>query len=88
MPNEHISWFETHGDWFAGHLLVPTVQLKNVCKTVVSKYRDTFKKFATVPDEIWSYISNEIATHFDVNPPVIENRIKKEKIPAKMPIRG
>jgi len=83
-----ISWFETQGEWFAGQLLVPTVQLENVCKTVVAKYQETFKKFARMPDDVWSYISNEIATHFDVNPPVVEIRIKKENIPAKIPIQG
>ena len=84
---EDISWFETHGDWFAGHVLVPTNRLEEICLKVVSKYQDKFLKFKTIPDEIWSYISNEVATYFDVNPPVVEIRIKKENIPAKIPIR-
>lgn len=84
---EDISWFETHGDWFAGHVLVPTNRLEKICLKVVSKYQDKFLKFKTIPDEIWSYISNEVATYFDVNPPVVEIRIKKENIPAKIPIR-
>jgi hypothetical protein len=85
---EDISWFETQGEWFAGQLLVPTVQLEKVCKAVVAKYQETFKKFAKIPDDVWSYISNEVATHFDVNPPVVEIRIKKENIPAKIPIQA
>lgn len=84
---EDISWFETHGDWFAGHVLVPTDRLEEICLKVVSKYQDKFSKFKTIPDDIWSYISNEVATYFEVNPPVVEIRIKKENIPAKIPIR-
>ncbi len=84
---EDISWFETHGDWFAGHVLVPTNRLEEICLKVVSKYQEKFSKFKTIPDDIWSYISNEVATYFEVNPPVVEIRIKKENIPAKIPIR-
>jgi Zn-dependent peptidase ImmA (M78 family) len=39
-------------------------------------------------DVCWSYIAIEIADYFDVNPPVIENRIKKENIPTKISILG
>ncbi|MBI4634311.1 MAG: ImmA/IrrE family metallo-endopeptidase [Deltaproteobacteria bacterium] len=88
LLQEDISWFETQGEWFAGQLLVPTVQLEKVCNAVVAKYQETFKKFAKMPDDVWSYISNEVATHFDVNPPVVEIRIKKENIPAKIPIQA
>jgi len=86
VPQDEISWFETQGEWFAGHLLVPTGQLEKVCVAVVSKYKSTFQKFAYMPDDVWSYISNEVATHFDVNPPVVEIRIKKENIPGKIAI--
>jgi hypothetical protein len=40
----------------------------------------------SIPDDIWSYISIEIAGYFDVNPPVVEIRIKKENIPYIIPI--
>lgn len=83
LSQEDVSWFETQGEWFAGQLLVPTVQLESVCKAVVIKYQETFKKFAKMPDDVWSYISNEVATHFDVNPPVVEIRIKKGKRPGE-----
>lgn len=86
VPKDDISWFETQGEWFAGHLLVPTEELERVCSAVTFKYQATFKKFAAIPEDIWSYISNEVATHFDVNPPVIEIRIKKENIPGRIPI--
>ncbi len=85
-PGDEISWFETQGEWFAGQLLVPTKQLIAVCNTVITKHRQIFKKMASIPDDIWSYISIEIAEHFDVNPPVVEIRIKKENIPTIIPI--
>ncbi len=86
VPAEEISWFETQGEWFAGQLLVPTKQLIDVCHTVVAKHRHVFKKMTSLPDDIWSYISIEIAGYFDVNPPVVEIRIKKENIPNIIPI--
>lgn len=86
VPPQDMSWFETHGDWFAGHVLVPTNRLKEICLKVVSKYQDRFSEFKTIPDDIWSYISNEVAPHFEVNPPVVEIRIKKENIPQEIPI--
>jgi hypothetical protein len=88
IPAEEISWFETQGEWFASQLLVPSKQLVDVCTSVVKKHKNEFKKLATIPDDIWSYISIEIADCFDVNPPVVENRIKKENIPAKISILG
>ena len=88
VPPEEIGWFETHGNWFAGHLLVPTSCLEEVCRDIVLKYQDTFSEFDSIPDDIWSYISNEVATYFDVNPPVVEAQIKKESIIQKIPIRG
>ena len=81
---EDMSWFETHGDWFAGHVLVPTNRLEKICLQVVGKYQKMFSKFGTIPDDIWSYISNEVAIHFEVNPPVVEIRIKKENISQKI----
>ena len=88
VPPEEIGWFETHGNWFAGHLLVPTSCLEEVCRDIVLKYQDTFSEFDSIPDDIWSYISNEVATYFDVNPPVVEAQIRKESIIQKIPIRG
>ena len=88
VPPQEIGWFETHGNWFAGHVLVPTSCLENVCRETVLKYQDTFSEFDSIPDDIWSYISNEVATYFDVNPPVIEAQIKKENIAQKITICG
>ncbi len=86
MPADEISWFETQGEWFASQLLLPTYQLIHTCKTIITKHKEDFKKLPSIPDDIWSYIANEIADYFEVNPPVVENRIKKENIPAKIPI--
>ncbi len=85
---EDISWFETHGNWFAGRLLVPTIRLEEICVSIVAKYQDTFSKFRSIPEDIWSYISNEVARYFEVNPQVVETQIKKENIPNRIPIRG
>ena len=87
IPHEDISWFETHGDWFAEQILVPSARLENVCNEVVARHRDTFSRMRTIPDDIWSYISNEVATYFEVNPPVVEIRIKREKIPERVLIK-
>lgn len=88
ITNEEISWFETHGDWFAGYVLVPSCHLETVCHNVIAKHKTTFAKFKKIPEDFWSYVSNEVATYFEVNPPVVEIRIKKESIPTKIQIIG
>jgi len=65
---------------------VPTQPLISICETIVAQHKKDFKKLSTIPDDIWSYIAIEIADYFEVNPPVVENRIKKENIPTKIPI--
>jgi hypothetical protein len=75
-PDEYVTWRKS----------IPTTQLQEVCCKVVAKHQDKFATFAKVPDGFWSYASNEVATYFEVNPPVVEIRIKKEKIPAKIKI--
>lgn len=85
---EDVSWFETHGDWFAGHVLVPTRQLEEVCRTMAVEYHEILTQFQENPEDFWSYASNEIANAFEVNPPVVEIRIKKESIPTKIQIQG
>jgi hypothetical protein len=88
LPPEDIGWFEKHGDWFAEQVLVPTVRLEEVSRMVVEKHRTTFSRMRSIPDDVWSYISNEIAPHFEVNPPVVEIRLRREGIPGRMPIKG
>lgn len=87
IPNGDMTWFETHGDWFAEQVLVPSIRLEEICIEVVDKYRSKFSKLDSIPDDIWSYISNEVATHFEVNPPVVEIRIKREGLPDKISLQ-
>ncbi len=86
VPAEDIGWFETQGDWFAGQVLVPTNPLVEVCSEVVKKHKKALSKLPRVPDDFWSYAANEIATYFNVNPPVVEIRIKREKIASTIRI--
>ena len=86
VPQEELDWFKTHADWFAGQILVPAIQLIKICKMVVNKYNDRLSKLTNIPEDFWSYASNEIARYFEVNPPVIEIRIKKERIAEKIQI--
>ena len=72
VPSEEMTWFETHGDWFAEQVLVPTDRLTDICQEVVAKYQDVFSNLDRIPDDIWSYISNEVASFFEVNAPVVE----------------
>ena len=57
-----------------------TVFLEEVCRKVVAKYQEKFAAFVRIPEDFWSYVSNEVARYFEVNPPVVEIRIKKENI--------
>lgn len=87
IPQDEMTWFETHSDWFAEQFLVPTNLLLEICKQVVKKHSDLFSSLGTIPEDIWSYISNEVATHFEVNSPVVEIRIKRGNIPTKVLIK-
>lgn len=87
VPHEDMTWFESHGDWFAEQVLVPSYRLESVCRKVVNKHKKTFSKLRSIPDDIWSYISNEVATYFEVNPPVVEIRIKRERIAERISLR-
>jgi len=86
FPPEEMNWFEKQGDWFAEQVLVPTKPLFEVCQEVVQKYKKIFAEFDQIPEDIWSYISTEVATYFEVNPPVIEIRIRRENITDKIPL--
>ena len=77
---EKIGWLDTQAQWFAGIILVPTEQLKKCCQHIIEKYKNKLPGINLRSDDFWSYASNEIAKHFDVNPLVVEIRIKKENI--------
>jgi Zn-dependent peptidase ImmA (M78 family) len=83
---EDISWFDTHCDWFAGHVLIPSKNLKEICGKIAKKYLAVFSKFKISPDDFWSYASKEIATYFEVNSIPVEIRIRKENIMQKIEI--
>jgi hypothetical protein len=55
-----------------------------VCNQVVKGHEKALSNLKEVPDDFWSYASNEIATHFDVNPPVVEIRIRRENISLRI----
>ena len=86
LDPDDINWYEKHGDWFAENILVPTKQLYEICGKVVEKHRPMFQKMESVPDNAWSYIANEVAGHFQVSPPVVEIRIRREQIATKIEI--
>lgn len=83
LASDDIDWFETHGDWFAELVLVPTEPLERVCSAIANKYRNKLPERIRNSDDFWSYASNEIAKVFEVNPPVIEIRLKREKVPER-----
>ncbi|MCK9275032.1 MAG: ImmA/IrrE family metallo-endopeptidase [Syntrophales bacterium] len=78
-PND-IDWFEKHADWFAEQLLVPANALTDACQNIINIYQHVYQKYKDSPDDFWSYASSEIARSFDVNQPVVEVRIKREKL--------
>jgi len=86
VDREAIGWFETHADWFAEQILVPTEPLEAICREVIAKHKKTFSALKVVPDTIWSYISNEISGYFDVNPPVVECRLRRSALTKKIHI--
>lgn len=84
IPSKEIGWFEVQSNWFAGQLLVPPKPLMDICQKVIDKYTNTFRKLSLPNGEIWSYIANEVAPHFNVSDAVVEIQIKREKIPDKI----
>jgi hypothetical protein len=83
FPQTELRWFETHGDWFADQVLVPTKQLEKHCVELLQSNRDQFSTGAHLSPEFWSYASNALAESFEVNPIVIEIRIQKESLASK-----
>jgi hypothetical protein len=81
FPRSVMTWFETHSDWFAEQVLVPTSPLIKICGEVVKQNENFFSESKIRLEDAWSYIANEVAPHFEVNPPVVEKRIRKARIP-------
>jgi hypothetical protein len=82
-PQNELYWFETHADWFAGQLLVPTAQLQEQCVSLLESNRERFSGSKYLSSEFWSYASNELAEPFEVAPIVVEIRIQKENFSEK-----
>lgn len=82
-PRNELGWFETQANWFAGQLLVPTEPLKEHCVNLLESNRDQFSKGKYLSHEFWSYASNELAEPFEVNPIVVEIRIRQESFAEK-----
>ena len=83
IPQKEWYWFETHGDSFAGQILVPTEPLEKNCIELLETYRDIYSKHAYIPHEFWTYASNDLSEIFEVNPKVIEIRIRLERLSDK-----
>lgn len=82
-PRTELGWFETHANWFAGQLLVPTGLLSEHCVALLESNRGRFPDNGYIPNEFWSYASNELAEPFDVSPTVIEIRIRQSSLSEK-----
>ena len=83
IPQKELYWFETHGDQFAGHLLVPSIELEKYCVELLESNRDQFSDTEYLPQEFWSYASNALANTFEVSPIVVDIRIKYERFSDK-----
>ncbi len=82
-PRNSLGWFETHANWFAGQILVPTEWLEKYCVSLLESYRDQFSGIEYLSPEFWSYASNDLAEPFEVNPIVVEIRIRNEGLSEK-----
>ena len=63
--------------------LVPTSQLERFCIDLLESNHDQFLKGKHLSHEFWSYASNELAEPFEVNPIVVEIRIRQESFAEK-----
>jgi hypothetical protein len=80
IPQKELYWFETQGDWFAGQILVPTERLNECCVSLLESNRERFADSDYLSPEFWSYASNALAEIFEVNPIVVEIRIRNESL--------
>jgi hypothetical protein len=82
-PREAYIWFEKHADWFAGQILVPKDRLVEQCVNFLESNNENFSKYEYLSPEFWSYASNDLAEPFEVNPIVVEIRIRYEGLSEK-----
>lgn len=83
IPSRELHWFESQGDNFAGRVLVPTAQLERKCLELLDANNNDIPNRYTSPQYFWAYASNELAEMFEVNPMVVEIRIKNEGFDVK-----
>lgn len=84
IPHNELLWFERQGDNFAGHVLVPTTLLEKKCNELIGEIDTIFSGRYPSPQDFWQYVSTELSEMFDVNPIVVEIRIKNEGIDRKL----
>ena len=80
-------WYEMQANNFAGLALVPENRLEgNVRKTIKSLHHkiEQAKKGLKNSEMIWEYLSEAIADEFGVSAPVIDMRIKFDKLKEKI----
>ncbi|MCK4271573.1 ImmA/IrrE family metallo-endopeptidase [bacterium] len=88
IPTSEIGWYETHANNFAGYVLVPRTELERECRKAVAKFsaelKEKFKDLTIPVKDAWSFMAGEIAKSFDVNPQVVEIRIRNDDVPEKI----
>lgn len=75
-----LDWMDTHADWFAGCLLVPSQPLESICREVALKYREEFPAYVWLNDTFWDYATKDMMSTFDVSTVTIAKQIQKEGI--------
>ena len=79
-----VNWYEKQGDWFAGHVLVPTQRLEELCRGLVEPYQSQFGNEQLPSEGFKLFAATELAGVFQVNQPVIEIRIDREGLVGKL----
>ena len=75
-----LDWFETHGHWSAEQVLLPRDRLLEVASNVVVENRNLIDSLTAEPKVIFEYLSNVIATPFNVSLRVIQCRISRKDV--------
>ena len=81
------TWYEMQANNFAGLVLVPGNRLEESTRKIVKSLRhkiDQAKEGLQNSEMIWGYLSEAIADEFGVSAPVIDMRIKFDKLKEKI----
>jgi Zn-dependent peptidase ImmA (M78 family) len=79
-----VDWYDRQGQWFAGHVLVPSQQLEELCRNLVEPYQAQFGDEQLPSEGFKLFAATELAGVFQVNQPVIEIRIDREGLVDKL----